>query len=43
MHRTGYFFGLHLFGAICLLPWIHNAPAKYTDWLAECGQDKTWW
>jgi hypothetical protein len=43
MHRTGYFFGLHLFGALCLLPWIHHAPAKYTDWLAECGQDKTWW
>lgn len=35
--------GLHLFGAFCLLPWIHHAPAKYTDWLAECAQDKTWW
>ncbi|KAJ4306956.1 low affinity potassium transporter [Collariella sp. IMI 366227] len=40
---SGYFFGLHLFGAICLLPWIHNAPAKYTDWLAEMAQGKTWW
>lgn len=39
----GYFFGLHLFGAICLIPWIHRAPAKYTDWLAENGQGKTWW
>ncbi|KAK8132044.1 hypothetical protein PG999_000217 [Apiospora kogelbergensis] len=39
----GYFFGLHLFGVVCLLPWIHRAPAKYTEWLAECGQDKTWW
>ncbi|KAK7973599.1 hypothetical protein PG989_015447 [Apiospora arundinis] len=39
----GYFFGLHLFGVICLVPWIHRAPAKYTEWLAECGQDKTWW
>lgn len=26
-----------------MLPWIHNAPAKYTDWLEECAQDKTWW
>ncbi|KAK4122740.1 potassium transporter [Parathielavia appendiculata] len=40
---SGYFFGLHLFGLICLLPWIHRAPAKYTDWLAEQRQDKTWW
>jgi hypothetical protein len=44
MHcALGYFFGLHLFGVICLLPWIHGAPAKYTDLLAESGQDKTWW
>ncbi|RYP44221.1 hypothetical protein DL768_009285 [Monosporascus sp. mg162] len=40
---SGYFLGLHLFGVICLLPWIHNAPSKYTDWLAECGQGKSWW
>ncbi|KAL2193248.1 cation transport protein-domain-containing protein [Corynascus similis CBS 632.67] len=32
---SGYFFGLHLFGVLCLLPWIHHAPAKYTDWLEE--------
>lgn len=40
---TVYFFGLHLLGALCLLVWIHNAPAKYTDYLRECGQDKSWW
>ncbi|KFY25124.1 hypothetical protein V491_01889 [Pseudogymnoascus sp. VKM F-3775] len=40
---SGYFVGLHIFGVICLLPWIHNAPSKYTEWLQECGQDKTWW
>jgi len=39
----GYFFGLHLFGIICLLPWIHNAPQKYLDWLEECGVSRTWW
>ncbi|KAK0624020.1 potassium transporter [Immersiella caudata] len=39
----GYFFGLHLLGVICLAPWIHNAPSKYTEWLASNGQDKTWW
>ncbi|EHA51422.1 potassium transporter [Pyricularia oryzae 70-15] len=38
-----YFFGLHLLGIVCLVPWIHNAPAKYTDWLAQNGLDKTWW
>ncbi|RGP74662.1 low-affinity potassium transport [Fusarium sporotrichioides] len=40
---TCYFFGLHLFGAICLVGWIHTADAKYTDVLAAAGQDKTWW
>ncbi|CAG7558040.1 unnamed protein product [Fusarium equiseti] len=40
---TCYFFGLHLFGAICLVGWIHTANSKYTDVLATAGQDKTWW
>ncbi|KAL1642913.1 hypothetical protein SLS58_005155 [Diplodia intermedia] len=40
---TGYFFGLHLFGAICLAGWIQTANSKYRDYLAECGQDQTWW
>jgi potassium uptake Trk family protein len=39
----GYFAAIHLFGVICLLPWIHRAPAKYTDWLAASGVGKTWW
>lgn len=38
-----YFFGLHLFGIVCLLPWIHNAPQKYLNWLEECGVGRTWW
>ncbi|KAI4950283.1 hypothetical protein J4E91_004940 [Alternaria rosae] len=39
----GYFVGLHTLGVVCLLPWIHTAPAKYQDYLVEQGQDKTWW
>ncbi|KAI4911318.1 hypothetical protein J4E85_011227 [Alternaria conjuncta] len=39
----GYFVGLHTLGVVCLLPWIHTAPAKYQDYLASQGQDKTWW
>lgn len=39
----GYFFGLHLLGVICLVPWIHHAPQQYTDYLGEVAQDKTWW
>ncbi|KAK9797873.1 putative Potassium transport protein [Seiridium cardinale] len=38
-----YFFGLHFLGAICLLPWIHRANSKYTDYLDSIGQDKSWW
>ncbi|GFF94201.1 low-affinity potassium transport protein [Aspergillus udagawae] len=40
---TGYFFGLHLFGAICLVGWIQHANPKYREYLAECGQSKIWW
>ncbi|KAK6513276.1 hypothetical protein TWF506_009434 [Arthrobotrys conoides] len=40
---VGYFFGLHLFGAIGLLPWIYNAPAKYQRYLESVGQSKAWW
>ncbi|KAH7114074.1 potassium transporter [Dactylonectria macrodidyma] len=40
---VGYFFGLHLFGAICLVGWIQYANPKYRDYLNECGQDKIWW
>ncbi|KAI1855943.1 hypothetical protein JX265_012026 [Neoarthrinium moseri] len=38
-----YFFGVHIFGAICLVPWIHRADSKYTEYLDSIGQDKTWW
>ncbi|USP79607.1 hypothetical protein yc1106_06881 [Curvularia clavata] len=40
---AGYFFGLHLFGAICLIPWIHLAPSRYREYLASQGQNPTWW
>ncbi|KDN60728.1 putative low-affinity potassium transport protein [Colletotrichum sublineola] len=40
---SSYFLGLHLLGVICLLPWIMHAPYKYTAWLAENGQGRTWW
>ncbi|KAJ5701356.1 hypothetical protein N7488_008904 [Penicillium malachiteum] len=40
---TGYFFGLQLFGAICLVGWILHANPKYRDYLDECGQGHVWW
>ncbi|CAG8019797.1 unnamed protein product, partial [Penicillium salamii] len=40
---VGYFLGLHLFGAICLVGWILHADPKYRDYLAECGQGNIWW
>ncbi|KAE8379666.1 cation transport protein-domain-containing protein [Aspergillus bertholletiae] len=39
----GYFFGLHLIGAICLVGWIQYAGPKYRDYLKECGQNHIWW
>ncbi|KAK7402993.1 hypothetical protein QQX98_011233 [Neonectria punicea] len=38
-----YFFGLHLFGIILLIGWIHYADPKYPKYIEECGQDKNWW
>ncbi|KJZ77719.1 hypothetical protein HIM_02896 [Hirsutella minnesotensis 3608] len=40
---TLYFFGIHLFGGIGLLGWIHHAEPKYTQYLEEIKQDKSWW
>ncbi|KKZ62581.1 hypothetical protein EMCG_02990 [[Emmonsia] crescens] len=40
---TAYFFGLHLFGAICLLGWILHSDLKYRKYLGECGQSPVWW
>ncbi|OGM46920.1 putative potassium uptake transporter [Aspergillus bombycis] len=39
----GYFFGLHIIGAICLVGWIQYAAPKYRDYLKECGQNHIWW
>ncbi|KAJ5102350.1 hypothetical protein NUU61_004572 [Penicillium alfredii] len=40
---TGYFFGLHLFGAISLVGWILHTDPKYRAYLAQCGQGSVWW
>ncbi|OJD17721.1 hypothetical protein AJ78_02185 [Emergomyces pasteurianus Ep9510] len=40
---TAYFFGLHLFGAICLVGWILHSDPKYRKYLGECGQSPVWW
>lgn len=38
-----YFFGLHLLGVICLVPWIHRADSQYKEYLHSQGQGLTWW
>lgn len=38
-----YFFGIHLFGAICLVGWIQTADSKYREVLDLSAQDKNWW
>ncbi|KAK9444508.1 trk family potassium uptake protein [Metarhizium brunneum] len=38
-----YFFGLHLFGAICLVGWIQYADSKYKEVLSQAGQNMNWW
>ncbi|RSM09547.1 hypothetical protein CDV31_007653 [Fusarium ambrosium] len=40
---TAYFFGMHLFGVICLIGWIQTANPKYKDYLESIAQDKNWW
>ncbi|GJN67148.1 hypothetical protein PLICBS_001172 [Purpureocillium lilacinum] len=38
-----YFFGLHIFGAICLVGWIQYADPKYKAVIAQAGQNQNWW
>lgn len=40
---AAYFFGLHLFGAICLVTWIQHADSKYKNVLSQAGQNMNWW
>ncbi|KEY72927.1 hypothetical protein S7711_06755 [Stachybotrys chartarum IBT 7711] len=40
---VGYFVGFHVFGVICIVPWILNAQPRYTDYLAETGTNQVWW
>ncbi|CAG9951597.1 unnamed protein product [Clonostachys rosea f. rosea IK726] len=40
---VGYFFGLHLFGAICIVGWIQYADPKYKEYLASTGSNMNWW
>ncbi|PHH59448.1 hypothetical protein CDD81_3178 [Ophiocordyceps australis] len=38
-----YFFGLHIFGAICLVGWIQHANPKYKEVIRASGQNTNWW
>ncbi|OJD19725.1 hypothetical protein AJ78_00348 [Emergomyces pasteurianus Ep9510] len=38
-----YYVFWHVFGAICLIGWIHNSDRKYRDYLRSIGQSPTWW
>lgn len=40
---VAYFFGLQLFGAICLVGWIQHADSKYIRTLEENAINKNWW
>ncbi|PGH15107.1 hypothetical protein AJ79_02633 [Helicocarpus griseus UAMH5409] len=39
----GYYVFWHVFGAICLIIWIHNSKLEYRDYLRSIGQNPTWW
>ncbi|RMD42220.1 hypothetical protein DV735_g2867, partial [Chaetothyriales sp. CBS 134920] len=41
---VAYFFGLHLFGAICLMGWVWTSEEpKYRDYIDSQGLSHTWW
>ncbi|KAL2220435.1 potassium uptake transporter [Thermoascus aurantiacus ATCC 26904] len=40
---VAYYVFFHVFGAICLIGWIHGSSRQYKDYLESLGQDKTWW
>ena len=37
----GYFFGFHLFGIVCLTPWIYHT--RYGQIITGIGQGRAWW
>lgn len=39
---VGYYLFFHLFGVICLVPWIHSLKG-YKDYVISVGVDPTWW
>lgn len=39
---VGYYVFFHLFGIVCLLPWIHSM-GSYKDYVKSIGVDPTWW
>lgn len=41
--KQGYYVFFHLFGAICLLIWIHATNEKYRDELQESAIRPAWW
>lgn len=41
--HTALYLSLHLFGAICLVPWILRSNPKYRAALSEAGQNPVWW
>lgn len=39
---TAYYLFFHVFGVLCILPWIHNAP-QYKEYILSLGLSPTWW
>lgn len=39
---VGYYVFFHLFGVLCLAPWIHSM-GSYKDYVISTGTDPTWW
>ncbi|KAF8253091.1 hypothetical protein K440DRAFT_534569 [Wilcoxina mikolae CBS 423.85] len=39
----GYYFFFHIFGILCILPWIFKANPQYRDYIRSFGIHPVWW
>ncbi|KAF8537025.1 cation transport protein-domain-containing protein [Trichophaea hybrida] len=39
----GYYFFFHIFGVLCIMPWIFKANPQYRDYIRSFGIHPAWW
>lgn len=43
LSKLGYYILFHVFGVLCILPWIHNTSPHYREYIRSFGSSPVWW